>query len=46
MDGPEDGPYCIWHPDLSSESVLQKLVERYPDMVYQVGTASRLATMR
>ncbi|CEJ85890.1 hypothetical protein VHEMI03948 [[Torrubiella] hemipterigena] len=43
MDGPEDRPYCIWHPDLPSETALQKLVERYPDMVYQVGRVCAFA---
>lgn len=36
-------PYCIWHPDTASEETYRKLVERYPQMMYQVGRACAVA---
>jgi len=35
----EDRPYCIWHPDVPSEDTLRTLVQRCPDMRYNVGRA-------
>lgn len=43
MDDPDSRPYCFWHPDLPSESTLQKLVEKYPDIAYQVGRVCAIA---
>ncbi|WYZ38472.1 hypothetical protein EsH8_III_000386 [Colletotrichum jinshuiense] len=36
-------PYCIWYPDVAKEDTYRSLVERYPDMRYQVGRACAVA---
>ncbi|KAK3360637.1 hypothetical protein B0T25DRAFT_132176 [Lasiosphaeria hispida] len=40
---PEHVPYCIWHPDVASESTYRCLVQRYPHMRYQVARACAVA---
>lgn len=29
-----EGPYCIWNPDVPSEDILRLLVQKYPSMIY------------
>lgn len=36
-------PYCIWYPDIATESTYRALVSRYPAMRYQVGRACAVA---
>lgn len=36
-------PYCIWHPQVASESTYRTLVQRYPQMRYQVARACAVA---
>ncbi|KUJ20369.1 uncharacterized protein LY89DRAFT_682112 [Mollisia scopiformis] len=44
MDGSlEETPYCIWHPEVASESTYRCLVQRYPHMAYQVARACAVA---
>jgi hypothetical protein len=40
---PNNQPYCIWYPDLASEQMYRVLVQRYPQMRYQVGRACAAA---
>lgn len=40
---PEHAPYCIWHPDVASESTYRSLAQRYPHMRYQVARACAVA---
>ncbi|BCS20906.1 uncharacterized protein APUU_21338A [Aspergillus puulaauensis] len=40
---PEEVPYCFWYPDIPTEQTLRALVQRYPDMVYQVARACAAA---
>jgi hypothetical protein len=43
-DAPEDEiPYCIWHPDVASQSTYRRLVQRFPQMAYQVARACAVA---
>ena len=42
-DRPEELPYCIWHPEVPSEDTLRRLLERYPEMQFQVGRACAVA---
>ncbi|KAI8224512.1 hypothetical protein K4K53_006573 [Colletotrichum sp. SAR 10_77] len=37
--GPQQEPYCIWFPKVASEDTYRQLVQRYPQMRYQVGRA-------
>ncbi|CZR62109.1 uncharacterized protein PAC_12006 [Phialocephala subalpina] len=39
----EETPYCIWHPEVASESTYRCLVQRYPHMTYQVARACAVA---
>ncbi|KAK4449029.1 hypothetical protein QBC34DRAFT_494786 [Podospora aff. communis PSN243] len=39
----DDVPYCIWHPDVASESTCRILVQRFPQMRYQVARACAVA---
>ncbi|EME81303.1 uncharacterized protein MYCFIDRAFT_81375 [Pseudocercospora fijiensis CIRAD86] len=39
----EETPYCIWHPEVASESTYRQLVTAYPQMSYQVGRACAVA---
>ncbi|EME44910.1 hypothetical protein DOTSEDRAFT_43352 [Dothistroma septosporum NZE10] len=39
----EEEPYCIWHPEVASESTCRDLALRYPSMAYQVGRACAVA---
>ncbi|CAN8106079.1 unnamed protein product [Discula destructiva] len=41
--GPEAKPYCIWHPQVASETTYRGLALRYPDMRYHVGRACAVA---
>jgi hypothetical protein len=43
MQGPEDIPYCIWHPRSPTEDTCRALVQRYPHMAYQVGRVCAVA---
>ncbi len=43
MEGPDQIPYCIWHPDVALEATYRMLVQRYPQMRYQVGRACAVA---
>lgn len=43
MTCPEHIPYCIWHPDVATESTYRSLVQRYPHMRYQVARACAVA---
>ncbi|KAK3903657.1 hypothetical protein C8A05DRAFT_14403, partial [Staphylotrichum tortipilum] len=43
MEGPDQIPYCIWYPDVALEATYRMLVERYPQMRYQVGRACAVA---
>ncbi|OBT51233.1 hypothetical protein VE04_09110 [Pseudogymnoascus sp. 24MN13] len=36
-------PYCIWHPNVASESIYRELARRYPQMRYQAGRACAVA---
>lgn len=36
-------PYCIWYPDVATEATYRELVQRYPNMAYQVGRACAVA---
>ncbi|ETS85223.1 hypothetical protein PFICI_03248 [Pestalotiopsis fici W106-1] len=40
---PDNQPYCIWYPDFASEQTYRVLVQRYPQMRYQVGRACAAA---
>ncbi|KAM7195819.1 hypothetical protein V8F33_006468 [Rhypophila sp. PSN 637] len=40
---PEHIPYCIWHPDVANETTYRDLVQRYPQMKYQVARACAVA---
>lgn len=39
----EEIPYCIWHPEVASESTYRQLVQRYPQMLYHVARACAVA---
>ncbi|ROV95290.1 hypothetical protein VPNG_08964 [Cytospora leucostoma] len=39
----DDVPYCIWHPEVASESTYRELARRFPQMIYQVGRACAVA---
>jgi hypothetical protein len=43
MQGPENFPYCIWHPRSPTEDIRRALVHRYPHMAYQVGRVCAVA---
>lgn len=43
MSNPNDVPYCIWHPDLATESTYRSLASKYPHMRYHVGRACAVA---
>ncbi|KAL4897126.1 hypothetical protein BDV59DRAFT_169855 [Aspergillus ambiguus] len=48
MSGPEDFPYCFWHPDVPHEQTLRHLVDKYPDnklLRYSVGRACAAITL-
>lgn len=36
-------PYCIWHPEFATEDFYRNLVQKYPDLRYQVGRACAAA---
>ncbi|OBT42109.1 hypothetical protein VE00_06516 [Pseudogymnoascus sp. WSF 3629] len=36
MNEPHEFPYCIWHPDIASETAYRELAQRYPQMRYHV----------
>lgn len=36
-------PYCIWHPDVASETTCRGLVSKYPQMKYHVARACAVA---
>ncbi|KAM7214716.1 hypothetical protein V8F06_009881 [Rhypophila decipiens] len=40
---PEHIPYCIWHPNVADETTYRDLVQRYPQMRYQVARACAVA---
>ncbi|GKT45815.1 uncharacterized protein ColSpa_05996 [Colletotrichum spaethianum] len=40
---PEDMPYCIWFPDIPSETTLGELIQRFPAMSYQAARACAVA---
>ncbi|KAL0944939.1 uncharacterized protein CTRU02_202826 [Colletotrichum truncatum] len=39
----EQQPYCIWHPQIATKETYRELVQRYPQMRYQVGRACAAA---
>ncbi|BCS26790.1 uncharacterized protein APUU_51501S [Aspergillus puulaauensis] len=43
MSGPDEFPYCIWHPETASEATYRALALRYPQMKYQIGRACAVA---
>ncbi|KAK0657782.1 hypothetical protein B0T16DRAFT_402541 [Cercophora newfieldiana] len=43
MSDPDHVPYCIWHPDVASESTYRTLARRFPQMRYQVARACAVA---
>jgi len=43
MSDPDHVPYCIWHPDVASESTYRTLVQRFPQMRYQVARVCAVA---
>jgi hypothetical protein len=43
MQNSEDFPYCIWHPNTPDEDTCRALVQRYPQMAYQVGRVCAVA---
>ncbi|KAJ9615590.1 hypothetical protein H2200_001665 [Cladophialophora chaetospira] len=43
MTAQEDFPYCIWYPQTAREDTYRELVERYPNMKYQVARACGVA---
>jgi hypothetical protein len=43
MSDPDHVPYCIWHPDVASESTYRILVQRFPQMRYEVARACAVA---
>ncbi len=43
MSTPEEVPYCFWYPDIPKEETLRRLLQQYPDMVYQVARVCAVA---
>ncbi|RHZ52470.1 hypothetical protein CDV55_100117, partial [Aspergillus turcosus] len=43
MSGPDEFPYCIWHPERAKEETYRALASRYPQMKYLVGRACAVA---
>lgn len=40
---PQHVPYFMWYPDVPSEETCKQLVQKYPDMKYQVGRTCAVA---
>ncbi|KAF3045408.1 hypothetical protein E8E11_008187 [Didymella keratinophila] len=43
MREPGDFPYCIWHPKTPSQDTCRALLQRYPQMNYQIGRVCAVA---
>ncbi|KAK0624071.1 hypothetical protein B0T14DRAFT_602512 [Immersiella caudata] len=43
MSNPDHVPYCIWHPEVASESTYRTVVQRFPQMRYQVARTCAVA---
>jgi hypothetical protein len=43
MHEPEELPYCIWHPKTPSQDTCRALLQRYPQMNYQIGRVCAIA---
>jgi hypothetical protein len=39
----DEFPYCIWHPSAPSQDTCRALLQRYPQMIYQIGRVCAVA---